>query len=498
MFRRIMYIERGGDLAARSDEVLALGRSGPDMGDWLALDRSEIRSDAVVGREIVCAVPNTLNLAAQVRAIQIHADYLREIAGVVVRWSLHRADVGGDDRNIHAHINFSARRVDDEGHIDCAQKTPGFDLKNGSQQTAAMLRSHWQDTVNRELAAAGLRERLDLRTRKAQKLHGEALTRIPKVEYLRARRGQTPSTHYARNQTILSLRTATAALSNAAASLSRIIRTVAIGTVIKRRRERTCRARTGRRSLDFARASTRIEGLRLPGNRGDIARFGNDQSGWNTTGACMADSGFDHQWPANPHAGLDVRGTTKCDWRGDESPTDGAAVETRAKPAGDDLMPTVGSLARSLAARLGRWFSRPDLNVEQAETNAQCSVPPKQKKPLDAYECEAESNCPNADQSKNAERETIAPESVLPLIFVETRTGGKFYIKREAWLAAQASNSVNVPTCDWQAEPVAPGEKPSLRRTTVEASKLTPTAVMGAEAYILPRELVHNSALSSL
>ena len=498
MVRRINYIERGGDLAARSDEVLALGRSGPDMGNWLALDRSEIRSDAVVGREIVCAVPNTLSVAAQVRAIQSHADYLREIAGVVVRWSLHRANEEGDDRNTHAHIDFSARRVDDEGRIDSARKAPGFDLKTGSQQTTAMLRSHWQDTVNRELAAAGLRTRLDLRTRKAQKLQGEALTRIPKVEYLRARRGQTPSSHYARNQTILALRAATATLSNAAANFSRIMRAVAIGTVIRRRRERTGRARRSRRSVDFARASTRAEGFGFQGNRGDFARFGNEQSGWNTTRAHMADSGFNHQWPTNPHPGLDVRGIANCDRRGDESPTDGAAVETRAKPAGDDLMPTVGSLARSLAARLGRWFSRPDLNVEQAEINAQCSVPPKQKKPLDAYECEAESNCPNADQSKNAERETIAPESVLPLIFVETRTGGKFYIKREAWLAAQASNSVNVPTCDWQGEPVAPGEKPSLRRTTVEASKLTPTAVMGAEAYILPRELVHNSALSSL
>ena len=63
----IQYIERGGDLADRADDVLALGRSGPDLRDWQCVDRAEVHCRACVARVLEIAIPYQLSID-QVRA----------------------------------------------------------------------------------------------------------------------------------------------------------------------------------------------------------------------------------------------------------------------------------------------------------------------------------------------------------------------------------------------------------------------------------------------
>ncbi len=180
---RLQYITRGGPYAARSDEVLACGFAGPDLGDWTQVDRREIRRDAIVAREIIAAIPHTLSLPALVRVAQAHADALRSELGVAVRWSLHRASdkPGSDQRNAHVHFLMTPREVDAQGGQGA--KTKRLDNRTTSGAVVAAMRAWWQDETNDALIAAGSRERLDLRSFVARGLTFEPQTRIPMLEF---------------------------------------------------------------------------------------------------------------------------------------------------------------------------------------------------------------------------------------------------------------------------------------------------------------------------
>ena len=222
--RKLAYIERGGEHIADAEDVLATGRSGPDLGTWACADRAELRKDAVVCRQIICVVPNRLPLDQLIKIAQAHADRIRRETGCAVRWGLHRAG-DGDERNTHVHFLISARPVSDQG-IFAESKATRFDRKLGGRQFVADLRADWQETVNDALRLAGSSERLDLRTRAAQGLQGEALQRIPMIEYQMARRGERYSPKYESNQLILALRSATDACTIAQSNLARFKRAV--------------------------------------------------------------------------------------------------------------------------------------------------------------------------------------------------------------------------------------------------------------------------------
>ena len=84
----------------------------------------------------------------------------------------------------------------------------------------------------------------------------------------------------------------------------------------------------------------------------------------------------------------------------------------------------------------------------------------------------------------------------LPLICVETQKGRRYFIKSQDWVAACADRATNVPTCDWHGDPVPPGEKTFLRRTTIEESKRTPTPILNVDAYMVPQEQGQERGLS--
>ena len=260
---RLRYIERVGEYFSRLDDVWARGRAGPDLGDWQAVDRAELRKDAVVAREIVSAVPHILPLEQQIYIAQEHAERIRQRTGCAVRWALHRAG-DGDSRNVHIHFLITTRPVNDKGEF-AADKAVIWGRKSGGRELVADLRVDWQAVTNRALAATGSRERLDLRSFVAQGLDVEAQARVPMIEYQLARRGETHSPIYERNQLLKALRAASDACAAARTESIRIRR--AIGRSRRRIRRAAGFLRLAHAAVAIACAAGRLVAAQARGKR---------------------------------------------------------------------------------------------------------------------------------------------------------------------------------------------------------------------------------------
>ena len=237
--KKAAYIDRGGSHACRADDVLARGRSGPDLGDWMRVDRWERRKDAVVAYHVNMSLPYCLPLSEFTCIAQEHADYLRRIYGSSIKWAIHLG-TGEDARNIHIHFLLTTRAVDDAG-VPSKTKVALFDRYRGGKQAVAGSRGDFQDRVNLALGAAGSRDRLDLRTLRAQGIRREAQKRVPQDKYERARRGEMTHPKYERNKRLQAIKTASDAAAEIRADIAELEH------VLRRDRRRTRRAANAQR-----------------------------------------------------------------------------------------------------------------------------------------------------------------------------------------------------------------------------------------------------------
>ena len=335
--RRCQYIERGGTLSKRADEVLGLGRSGPDLSDWRAVDRAERRADACVGYELVAAVPAELSLAEQMHVAQAEADRVRRLTGCAVRWALHRASKEADQRAVHVHFLISTRAISNTGRIAII-KSPKWQQKTGGCELVAALRACWQDLVNAALTRAGSSDRLDLRTLTAQGIQRPAQQRVSKIEYLRARRGEIHSPRYARNQSIARLSAATSERKTATRAHAAARRSFT-------RADRADRRTRSRRKLDFARSAARAQSVGFSGNQGSRDHFPADQRRERpVVHADVAGAVVAGERPGGPVPALDVRATVGDHRRAGIAPDREAVVAARQEPAQATQLTTVGDV----------------------------------------------------------------------------------------------------------------------------------------------------------
>lgn len=125
---------------------------------WNAAEAAEKRKDARVGREIVIALPDELS-AEQRR--ELTGDLARHIAeryGLAVDVAIHQPSRQGDQRNHHAHILMSSRRITQEGFAEKARELD--DHKRGSVEVEH-IRAKWAQLANCALELAGCHERID-------------------------------------------------------------------------------------------------------------------------------------------------------------------------------------------------------------------------------------------------------------------------------------------------------------------------------------------------
>ncbi len=151
---------------------------------WNAAEASETRKNATVAREFEVALPH--ELTAEQRQ-QLAHDFAREIQarhGCVADVAIHEPDKGrrritqdgderveregGDQRNHHAHILCSTRRLTPDGFGTKCRELD--DLKTGE---IGYWRQRWAELANEHLERAGHAARIDHRSLAAQGIDRE-------------------------------------------------------------------------------------------------------------------------------------------------------------------------------------------------------------------------------------------------------------------------------------------------------------------------------------
>jgi hypothetical protein len=156
---------------------------------WNAAEHAERRKDACVAREYEVALPS--ELPAEARR-QLALDFAQEMAdreGCAVDVAIHEPSKGGDNRNHHAHIMRTTRKVEAEG-LGAKLDTE----KAGRSRTADLeaVRARWAELTNERLRQHGIEATVDHRSLKAQGIDREPTQHLgPTATAIERRTGQT-------------------------------------------------------------------------------------------------------------------------------------------------------------------------------------------------------------------------------------------------------------------------------------------------------------------
>ncbi|WP_283235236.1 MobQ family relaxase [Rudaea sp.] len=132
---------------------------------WNAAERIETRKNAAVARELEIALPVELSTEQREALAADLSRFLVDRYGVAVTAAIHAPDTRGDDRNHHAHLLLSTRRLDAGGFTTKVRELD--DRKTGPREVEA-LRAAVAALTNMHLERAGRPERVDHRTLTAQ------------------------------------------------------------------------------------------------------------------------------------------------------------------------------------------------------------------------------------------------------------------------------------------------------------------------------------------
>ena len=128
---------------------------------WNAVEQAERRKNSTVAREFEVALPAELDPAAQRELAIAFAKEIVARHGCVADVAIHAPGRGGDNRNVHAHILLSTRRLEPSGFTE---KTRELDDKRTGPQLVTEWRARWAELTNAALAAAGTSARVDHRS----------------------------------------------------------------------------------------------------------------------------------------------------------------------------------------------------------------------------------------------------------------------------------------------------------------------------------------------
>src|SRR3546814_628456 len=135
---------------------------------WNAAEMAETRKNATVAREYEIALP--VELSADERR-ELALGLAREISerhGVAVDVSIHAPGREGDQRNHHAHLLTTTRRLGPEG---LGEKTRELDQKQSGE--VERWRERWAEMQNRALELANVPDRVDHRSHQRQGIEQE-------------------------------------------------------------------------------------------------------------------------------------------------------------------------------------------------------------------------------------------------------------------------------------------------------------------------------------
>ena len=175
------YSRRSGVMVA---EILTPDGGGADRSAlWNAAEAAEKRKDSRTAREWVLALPAELEASERHELARAFAAQLVERYGVAADLAIHAPSREGDDRNHHAHIFLTTRRIERDGSGALAMgekaamelsdsKRRGLGLKAVAEEVKE-LRRIWEELANAALERAGRAERIDRRSLEAQGIERE-------------------------------------------------------------------------------------------------------------------------------------------------------------------------------------------------------------------------------------------------------------------------------------------------------------------------------------
>lgn len=133
---------------------------------WNAAELAEKRKDACVAREVEVALPSELFDEERRRLVLAFAQWMVEQEGCAVDVAIHTPHRRGDERNVHAHLLRTTRRVRVGGLGEKVEtEKVGRDRKND----LAALRVVWEEFCNQALEQAGQEARVDHRSLQVQR-----------------------------------------------------------------------------------------------------------------------------------------------------------------------------------------------------------------------------------------------------------------------------------------------------------------------------------------
>ena len=135
---------------------------------WNKAEQSETRKNSTVAREFVVALPSELSVEQRSKLVKEFAEKLVERHGVVVDYAIHKPNKAGSDKNFHAHLLLTTRKLENG---EFTKKTRELD-KRGSGEIQHW-RKEWAEISNQHLGNAGIENTIDHRSLKDQGIDRE-------------------------------------------------------------------------------------------------------------------------------------------------------------------------------------------------------------------------------------------------------------------------------------------------------------------------------------
>lgn len=162
---------------------------GTDRAElWNAAEQAEKRKNSTVAREFELALPDELDPAERRELALAFAGEIAKRHGVAVDVAIHAPGGEGDQRNHHAHLLTSTRRLGPEGF---GPKARELDDKKTGPGIVSEWRERWADLQNEALKKKGVSARVDHRSLAEQGLDREPTAHLgPAASGYERRTGQ--------------------------------------------------------------------------------------------------------------------------------------------------------------------------------------------------------------------------------------------------------------------------------------------------------------------
>lgn len=191
------YTRKGGVVSAEA--VLADGSTVDRSELWNAAEFAEKRKDSRTAREWIIALPAELDAQGRADLAREFGVELARRYSVGVDIAVHMPDREGDNRNHHAHILTTTRKIGrgDDGQLVMGGKTI-IELSDSDRRKMGLgaaaeevkiVRELWEGLANGALERAGRSERIDGRSLEAQGVDREPTTHLGQMATDMERRG---------------------------------------------------------------------------------------------------------------------------------------------------------------------------------------------------------------------------------------------------------------------------------------------------------------------